>query len=289
MPRGVPKAGFRRTKKRMAAAVLSDVSTPVSKDTNETDVQIWEKISDRFEVLEQLTKASMKGISRSLVVSGPAGLGKSFTVEKMLREWDPEEKKHIIIKGYVKATGLYKMLYQYRHKNNVIVFDDSDTIFNDETALNMLKAVCDTTERRQVSYLADYKMVDEDSANMIPNTFTFEGSVVFITNLDFHSLIDRGHKIACHLQALMSRSHYVDLAMKTRRDYIVRIRQVIKQGLLKNRVSELESARVMKFIENNSDSLTELSLRVPIKISDLMRSSPNSWEKIAKVTMFKVK
>lgn len=289
MPRGVPKAGFRRTKKRMAAAVLSDVSTPVSKDTNETDVQIWEKISDRFEVLEQLTKASIKGISRSLVVSGPAGLGKSFTVEKMLREWDPEEKKHIIIKGYVKATGLYKMLYQYRHKNNVIVFDDSDTIFNDETALNMLKAVCDTTERRQVSYLADYKMVDEDSANTIPNTFTFEGSVVFITNLDFHSLIDRGHKIACHLQALMSRSHYVDLAMKTRRDYIVRIRQVIKQGLLKNRVSELESARVMKFIENNSDSLTELSLRVPIKISDLMRSSPNSWEKIAKVTMFKVK
>lgn len=289
MPRGVPKAGFRRTKKRMAAAVLSDVSTPVSKDTNETDAQIWEKISDRFEVLEQLTKASIKGISRSLVVSGPAGLGKSFTVEKMLREWDPEEKKHIIIKGYVKATGLYKMLYQYRHKNNVIVFDDSDTIFNDETALNMLKAVCDTTERRQVSYLADYKMVDEDSANTIPNTFTFEGSVVFITNLDFHSLIDRGHKIACHLQALMSRSHYVDLAMKTRRDYIVRIRQVIKQGLLKNRVSELESARVMKFIENNSDSLTELSLRVPIKISDLMRSSPNSWEKIAKVTMFKVK
>lgn len=289
MPRGVPKAGFRKTKKRMASAVatvVSDLSTPVAADTNETDEQISARILDRFEVLQDLADSSIKGISRALVVSGPAGLGKSYTIEKSLEAWDPDQRRHTIIKGYVKATGLYKLLYQYRKSKNVIVFDDADTIFSDETALNMLKAVCDTTEKRRVSYLADYKMVDEDSADLIPNSFEFEGSIIFITNLDFHALIERGHKIACHLQALISRSHYVDLSMKTRRDYVVRIRQVMEQGLLKH-LSDAKQAEVMEFITDNSDNLTELSLRVAIKLSNLIQSKPDRWQKIARVTMLK--
>lgn len=289
MPRGVPKAGFRKTKKRMASAVatvVSDLSTPVAADTNETDEQISARILDRFEVLQDLTDSSIEGISRALVVSGPAGLGKSYTIEKSLEAWDPDQRRHTIIKGYVKATGLYKLLYQYRKSNNVIVFDDADTIFSDETALNMLKAVCDTTEKRRVSYLADYKMVDEDSAELIPNSFEFEGSIIFITNLDFHALIERGHKIACHLQALISRSHYVDLSMKTRRDYVVRIHQVMEQGLLKH-LSAAKQAEVMEFITDNSDNLNELSLRVAIKLSNLIQSKPDRWQKIARVTMLK--
>ena len=136
------------------------------------------------------------------------------------------------MKGYVRATGLVKLLYQYRNAGQVIVFDDADAIFFDDVSLNLLKAVCDTTETRRVSWLSEGSLVDEETAVRIPRNFEFKGTIIFISNYDFDAMIDRGHKLAPHLAALVSRAHYIDLAMKSRRDYLVRIRQVIEEGLL---------------------------------------------------------
>lgn len=289
MPRGVPKKGYRMTAKRKAA-IASGVSFK-AKDfeveeqiSNETDQQIWDKLIERFDIMETMTDAAIKGDARSLIISGPPGLGKSFGVEKALNAWDPFEKKYSVVKGYVKATGLYKLLYQHRRANQVIVFDDCDAVFGDDVTLNMLKAVCDTTKRRRVSYLSEYKMVDEDSSDVIPNSFDFEGTIIFITNLDFDALIERGHKIAPHLNALISRSHYIDLAMKSKRDYLIRIKQVVSQGMLDDLgLTKKQSTQVMNFIDQNQDGLRELSLRMAIKIGNLCKSS-NKWEKVARVT-----
>ena len=79
-----------------------------------------------------------------------------------------------------------------------------------------------------------------------------------------------------------SRSHYIDLAMKSRRDYLVRIRQVIMQGLLDHLTID-EKVDVMTFIEAYSDSLRELSLRMALKIASIRKTTAN-WEKVAKVT-----
>ena len=252
----------------------------------ETDAEVDARISERFEVLEDITNSVITGVSRALIVSGPAGLGKSFTVEKVMRDWDPDEERHTFIKGYVKATGLYKLLYQYRHTGNVIVFDDADSVFLDDVALNLLKAVADTTERRRVSWLSEATLIDADSADVIPRSFDFNGSIVFITNLDFDAQIDRGSKLAPHLQAMMSRSHYVDLTMKTRQDYIVRIRQVVKQGLLSD-LNWLEAGEVMRFVEENMEKLRELSLRMVIKIARIRKANGDKWQRIAKITCIK--
>ncbi len=252
----------------------------------ETDEQIDRKLKDRFEILEMMTSAAIDGDVKSLIVSGPAGLGKSYTVEKALENWDPEERKHTVIKGYVKATGLYKTLYQYRNKGQMIVFDDSDSIFMDDTTLAMLKAVCDSTERRRVSYLAEFNMIDEASADVIPRSFQFDGTIVFITNLDFDSIIEKGNKLAPHLSAMVSRSHYIDLAMKTRRDYFIRIKQVVEQGLLSS-LDKMQERIVMTFIEKHQDNLREMSLRVAIKLADLIKRNPAKFEVMAKVTVCK--
>jgi hypothetical protein len=209
-------------------------------------------------------------------------LGKSYTVEKALSNWDPNEINHTIVKGYVRATGLVKLLYQYREQGQVVVFDDADSIFFDDVSLNLLKAVCDTTERRRVSWLSEGKLVDEETADLIPRSFDFNGSVIFISNYDFDAMIDRGHKLAPHLQALVSRAHYVDLAMKSRRDYLVRIRQVIRQGLLNDLSFEARSD-VITFIEQNHEKLRELSLRMALKIGALRKQGGN-WLRVATVT-----
>ena len=83
----------------------------------------------------------------------------------------------------------------------------------------------------------------------------------------------------------VSRAHYIDLAMKSRRDYLVRIRQVIAQGLLDHLPLESQIG-VVNFIERNSDSLRELSLRMAIKLGSLAAQGGN-WERIARITCCK--
>ena len=285
MPRGVPKNGVRMTKKRRASiAVQSIVQAPV---VHETDAEIAEKLNDRFSILEMMTKAAVAGEARAVIVSGPAGLGKSYTVEQELADWDPNANNHTIIKGFVRATGLYKTLYNFREAGQVIVFDDSDSIFFDDVALNLLKAVCDTTEKRRVSWLTEGVMIDEDTGERVPRSFEFNGTILFITNYDFDAMIDKGHKLAPHLQALMSRAHYIDLAMKTKRDYVVRIKQVLEQGLLKKSgLTPTQEQDVVDFIEKNTDKLRELSLRMALKLGSI-RKIGDTWMKVAKVTCCK--
>jgi len=282
MPKGVYDRSAART-----ARVEKFSPIKVNYDTrpSETDAEIDARISERFEILDVLAEACTVGNARALIVSGPAGLGKSFTIEKRLTEWDPNELNHIIVKGYVRATGLVKLLYQYRNEGQVIVFDDADSIFFDDVSLNLLKAVCDTTERRRVSWLSEGKLVDEETAVLIPRSFDFKGTIIFISNMDFDAMIDRGHKLAPHLSALVSRSHYIDLCLKSRRDYLVRIRQVIKQGLLSN-LNGIERHDVIEFIDNNHDKLRELSLRMALKLGALRKQGGN-WTRLAKVTCCK--
>lgn len=251
----------------------------------ETDEEIEQRLTDRFDTISVLTEACIMGDARSLIVSGPAGLGKSYTIQAALEAWDTENKFHTIIKGNVRATGIYKLMYQYRNKGNVIVFDDSDGIFHDEISLNLLKAVCDTTNTRRLSWLTEAMLIDEETGERVPRTFDFEGTVIFITNLSFDDMIMRGHKIAPHLSALISRSHYIDCGMKTKRDYIVRIKQVIGQGML-NDLTEDQKNDVLDYIDNNKDNLRELSLRMALKIGSIRKSSSN-WMKLCNVTCCK--
>jgi len=253
-------------------------------ETRETDAQIEAKLNERFSVLEDLANAAVTGEARALIVSGPAGLGKSFTIEKVLNDYDPSESVYTIVKGYVRATGIIRLLYQFRHPGNVIVFDDADSVFFDDVALNLLKAACDTCDRRVISYMTENQMEDEDGG-IIPKSFDFEGTVIFITNMSFDREIDRGSKLAPHFTALISRSHYVDLAMHTKRDYLIRIKMICREGMLRmNGCNKQEEADVVDFIEKHADQLRELSLRMALKLAALRKTSPERWEKMARVT-----
>ena len=99
------------------------------------------------------------------------------------------------------------------------------------------------------------------------------------------AMIDRGHKLAPHLAALVSRSHYIDLTMKTKRDYLVRIKQVVKDGMLQTQgLTMTQEAEVIDFISENQDKLRELSLRIAVKIGALVKMDKGDWKRLAKVT-----
>jgi len=288
MPRGVPKSGFRNTKNNIARMMTVRSDVPAEPLVVESDSDIEVKLQERFDVLSMMTDAAIAGDVRALVVSGPAGLGKSFTVEKALELHDPSEANHRIVKGYVRAPGLFKLLYQHRQAGKVLVFDDADAIWFDDVSINLLKAVCDSNDKRIVSYITEGALVDEESAELLPKSFQFDGTIIFITNHDFDAMIDRGDKGAPHMQAMMSRAHYIDLAMKTTRDYLIRIRQVVRDGLLENiGLDKTGQSDVLAYVEDNHNKLRELSLRMVLKIGKIRKTNATNWRKIVKITCTK--
>ena len=290
MPRGVPKAGFRMTKNRKrglgkaskSAAVVAVASNPIYREpeVQETEDQIRNKLEERFTAMTMMVESAIKGDVRAIIFSGPAGVGKSHEVHAALERLKPY---HTIIHGFVRPTGLYKTLYEFRAPGSVVVLDDADSIFNDDISLNILKVACDTTRKREISWLSEIRMEDE-GGDKLPRNFEFEGTVIFITNQDFDYLIERGSKLAPHLAALTSRSMYLDMKMHSKRDYIVRIKQVLEMGMLREYgLSMSQENDIMEFINTHMDNIRELSLRMVVKIANIMRAHPTKWRMLAKV------
>ena len=289
MPKGVPKKGFRVTKNRLIGESLKMSLDRVPMRSNETVVQIEQKLAERFEALEALTEATGRGTNRALIVSGPPGLGKSYTVEEKMAEFEKMGKNVAYIKGYVRPLALYKLLYETRHLDSILVFDDSDSIFADENCMNLLKTACDSTDRRVLHWLSkSIEREEDEEGESIPEKFDYEGSIIFITNKDFDALIAEGNKMSTHFEALVSRALYLDLAMKTKMDYIVRIKQVVRGGMMRKRgFTAAEEAQIMEFVTSNVEKFRELSLRMVVKLGNLYRSDKRSWQKFARLSCFR--
>ena len=257
-------------------------------EREETDEDIMDRMRDRFDMLEEMTKATKKGDVRAMIVSGPPGVGKSFGVEKVLGKHDliatlgERAPKYEVVKGAMSAIGLYVKLFKYADKDNVIVFDDWDSIFADELSLNILKAALDSKKTRRIHWNTDsFKLRNEG----VPDSFEFKGSAIFITNLKFDKA--KG-KIKEHLMALESRCHYVDLTIDTEREKMLRIKQIVGDGMLNEyALSDETKDDIVDYIDINKKRLRELSLRTVLKVADLAKAFPQRWEAMAENTVMR--
>ena len=252
----------------------------------ETDEDIIERLKTRFEILRQMTIAVKGGDVRAMIVSGPPGVGKSFGVEEVLSKDDlfdqlaDRDPKYEIVKGSLSALGLYAKLYEYSGEKNVIVFDDADNIFYDQLSLNLLTAALDTNSKRYISWNSDSRMLRMEG---IPDRFEFKGAIIFITNIKFSHV--RSKTLKEHLSALESRCHYIDLEMDTAREKILRIKQIVGDGMLdKYMFDDDVVAEIVGYIDTNKSRLRELSLRMVLKIADLRKSFPSNWQAMANTT-----
>ena len=259
------------------------------KTTNreESDAEIIERIRERFDMLKDMTKAVKKGDVRAMIVSGPPGVGKSHGVEEVLDRYNTMQmlgggQQFEVIKGAMSPIGLYCKLFKMADKGKVVVFDDCDSIFQDELSLNILKAALDSKKKRTIHWNTDsFKLRNEG----VPDQFNFEASAIFITNLKFDKV--KG-KLREHLSALESRCHYMDLTIDTDKDKILRIKQVVGDGMLNNyKLSDEVKEDIMDFVDVNKNRLRELSLRTVLKIADLAIAFPTKWEAMAENTVMR--
>jgi len=256
----------------------------------ETDDEIYQRLGERFEILDQMTKAVKDGQIRAMIVSGPPGVGKSFGVEKVLLKSElfnilaEKKPKFEVVKGAMSSIGLYSKLYEFSAEGNVVVFDDCDSILMEDLSLNILKGALDSGSRRYISWNTDSRILRSEG---IPDRFEFKGAAIFITNIKFEHV--RSKKLRDHLDALESRCHYIDLQMDTAREKILRIKQVVKQGQMLERYDfdACVEDELIEFVEQNQDKLRELSLRMVLKIADLKKGFPNNWTAMVKTTCMK--
>jgi hypothetical protein len=255
----------------------------------ETDDEAIERIRERFQILEDMTEGARDGNVKALIVSGPPGIGKSYGVERVLEQASffdiigQRKVRYEVVKGAMSALGLYAKLYQFSDPNCVLVFDDCDSILQEDLSLNILKAALDSSSKRTISWNTDSHMLDREG---IPNRFDFKGSVIFISNIKFENV--RSAKLRDHLDALESRCHYLDLTMDTTRDKMLRIKQIVKDGMLdKYEFSEDQTQDVMNFVIDNASRLREISLRTVLKVADLVKMKPMGWKRYAETTIMK--
>ena len=259
--------------------------------STQTDEERMVEIAERFEILHDMTKASISGDIRAMIVSGPPGVGKSFGVEQeiekacLLDQLAGKRLRAEVVKGSATPIGLFQTLYKYSDSNCVVVFDDCDSILLDDVSLNLLKGALDSGKKRKISWLAESSTLRREG---IPDQFEFKGSVIFITNLKFDAM--KSQKLRDHLDALQSRCHYLDLTLDTMRDKILRIKQIARDGELfaDMDISMEGSDEIIEFMDTNKNKLREVSLRMAIKVAQLYKSFPLRWKQMASTTCMKV-
>ena len=268
--------------------MLEDGENVASTETAkvETDDEIIERLRERFEILEDMTYAACDGVVRGMVVTGPPGVGKSFGVEKVLKEAGIMKKlsqdslrKFGVEKGAATPIGLYQLLYDYSADGSVLVLDDCDSVLYDELSLNLLKAALDSGKKRTLSWRSESRAL---ANNGVPDQFDFKGSIIFITNVKFERT--RG-KLKDHLDAIMSRCHYLDLTLDTMRDKFLRCKQIVADGMLNEyKFSDEDKTDLMDYIYTNKNKLREMSLRMVLKIADLKKMNAKKWKSYAEST-----
>ena len=254
----------------------------------ETDEQIIVRLRERFGILDEMTQGTIDGVVRGMVVTGPPGVGKTFGVEQVLEQNSMFDKladkpeRFGIEKGAASAIGLYQLLYRYADEGSVLVLDDCDSILFDEVSLNLLKAALDSSKKRMISWNTESAALRREG---VPEKFEFRGSIIFISNLKFEKT--RG-KIKDHLAAIMSRCHYLDLTMDTMRERMLRVKQIVGDGMLKDyKLEEKDEQEIVTFMEDNKNRLREVSLRMVTKLADLFKMSPERWRSLAENTCIK--
>lgn len=244
-------------------------------------------VPERFDLIKHnttgvaTTDASGSRVFNCSILSGPKGIGKTYAVLDALHEagytdvdadapepteenLDAEPKTYKYVKGYASAKGVFITLSE--HHDQLIIFDDCDSVFKDRTAANILKAATDTQRRRRVSWTVQGAPIAD---------FTFTGGVLLISN--------EGDSIPAEI---VSRSVGVKLQL-TRQDILTRMRMIAALPTFMPEYSDDSKVKCIDFIETlASDNNLFFDLRVLTIALKAYHNFPAQWQMLTVSKMY---
>jgi hypothetical protein len=149
---------------------------------------------DQIQHLRGFVKLIKSGATNLLMLTGPGGTGKTWNLESEMQAAGLEDGL-----GYFKTVGAgsasatYETLYN--HRNEIILFDECDTLMNDSEVRAMIKASTDSGKIRKVSfnkkglnYYDPATQAEPDEEGQLPRYFEFKGGIILVANVSLNKL-----------------------------------------------------------------------------------------------------
>lgn len=284
MGRGRPSAAVLAERARLQKVIEANRKRLASQTEATSDSEMLEEIQYRFDALSRYSVAAATGEIRCLVASGSPGIGKSWDLIKTLDDIIPGEYE-VIEGGDISPVHLFMAGWRNREAGRVLVFDDSDGLFLKDECCNILKKLTDSSPIRRLTYMKDSRLLEAEG---VPNEYVFEGSVIFLSNLDFERMATGTDRRSQHIAALNTRSLVLDLKIHNNRAKYVWVRHKAVTAILPRlNASETEQATILGYIDKNYDRFKTLSLRSIQYLLTMIRSTPDMWEKDANMMLLR--
>lgn len=205
--------------------------------------------------VRRYTKMVIKGVQSSLLITGSPGVGKSFVVNDEIKKAGLEKGKDWVkVKGKTTTAALYISLFNNNGK--LIIYDDCDSVFKNDDAINMLKGALDSQQdERDISWESAKELKDPATGVAMPKVFNFNGRVIFISNKAQKS-IDT---------AIKSRAFVVEVALSPK-DMITYV-----EGLLPN-IEKQEPMSLKRSAMNTIKSVAQTNKRVQLNVRTLLKA-----------------
>lgn len=273
---------------RGTTAWSRDFSIPMG-DPSIPEEEIDRRIATTFRVFNRKVATVIAGHSRGMCVSGAFGTGKTVGALRLLTEAELNHQIRLKQQSVaISPVELYAELYQHKNKGDVLLVDDCDGIWDFEEGRSILKKALDSNDPRILQWA-------KNSAPLytrgIPNEFEYNGTVIFLTNRDLAYEVEKNStKSAKHIGAILSRITYLDLGIHTKRDCLIRIKQIVfdpsREFLRVNRLTDDQGKTMVEWIAKHLVDIRLPSLRTCIELGEMLRHDPD-WEETAEVTLFK--
>lgn len=264
-----------------------------------------------FQDIEDLTRFIAKGKAKSLIICGDPGVGKSYSVTKVLQEVLGSSGGNWHYHSGAKASPVSFYLATFRERKDLIVWDEADSLLKNDDIVMMLKPALDTSGDNTFEYTRGFSMtgrsraeieeycnfVDEKAAQgkiispqptkgdyvQVPSKYYFDGQMIFISNMPASKLES----------AILSRSLYIDLKLSAQ-DTHKRIMSIMKSKYSNKSVEELEefaealggfatgsSERVEYMTPEYMRKIKPLTIRSMVLAVELKEAGLKNWARLA--------
>jgi len=249
-------------------------------------------VDDRMVLMSDYTKAVIRGHINMLVITGDPGIGKTYTVENLLKteHKGKENEDWVIIKASATPKGVYNTIVQMAARADhalakaedskqkgalteaptlpVIVFDDVPLWDgpNKKVFTDFMKALADTSDKRTVSWLNNQTSLDakEQADGKMPASVEYRGGIIVISNEPESKI----HKAV--------RDRAVCLPIEVNDKEMVQLMKTRLPHLQKEVPMELKR-QVLEWIQTEYEG-EEMSMRTLVKAIKIAHSSPTRWK-----------
>lgn len=212
---------------------------------DEADVTALEQLKDKLDVIKANVRQLIKKRRPSLMVHGPGGLGKTYTVREVLtNEGLKEGADFVYYNSQISARGLFDRLRD--HREALIWIEDSETLFSDKKALGLIRSATGTQDGP--------RLVTWNVHGDADDRFEFRGSLLVLSNTDLGT--------SPELEAVKTRIRNLEFN-PSRAEIVAKMKEICLAGYRRDgdHLTPDECHEVLRFIQQPRFADVRLSIR----------------------------